>query len=211
MASRGHDRGVVNLRSIGLVFCLSLASCAVGAGASIGLHYTTEHSFRVQLEIPLEADLVGAGATETERGTPYVRAALVPQVSRDMTFDTFDVGVRGALGPVFTSRGRWWAPAFTLGGSGLNRKGALDVGVTMDLETPFSNGAACNDLRFNNLLAPQVSVARRVYDVDHPLSSAGGDWDFGIAAGIRHTRFLSCGGGQPMPSQRQAISRPAAR
>lgn len=202
----------MNPRTLPAVLCLTLANCAVGAGATIGLHYTTEHSLRVQIEVPLEADLVGAGATTAERGTPYLRGAVVPQVSYDTKFERFDAGVRAALGPVFKSRDNWLTPAFTVGigssrdravgiaGSGANRNGVLDVGLTMDLEIPSSNGAGCDDLRFNSLLAPQISVARRVYDVDHPLSSAGGDWDIGIAAGVRHTRFVTCGGGQP-PSQ----------
>jgi len=189
-----------------LFVMLPVASCAVGAGGTIGLHYTTDHSVRVQLEVPLEVDLVGAGTTAAAQGRPYMRAAVVPQLAYDVSSSSFDGGVRIALGPVFGVGGSWLAPAFTIGGSGFSGKGsgfsgkdALDVGFTMDLEIPYSNDASCSDLRFNNLLVPQVSLARRVYDVDHPLSSAGGDWDVGIAVGVRHTRFVTCAGASSAP------------
>lgn len=189
-----------------LLGLLPLASCAVGAGATIGLHYTTNHSLRVQLELPLEADLVGSGTSEARRGSPYMRGAVIPQVFYDTKAGTFDGGVRAAGGPVFHALDRWVAPAFTAGLSTFNiRKLSVDFGVTVDVETPFSNGASCDDLRFNNLLAPQISVTRHTYDDGQPLTFANGDWDFGIAAGIRHTRFLSCGGNSGPPTPRAAL------
>lgn len=179
-------------RRLALLASLALASCAVGTGGTIGLHYTTDHSIRVQLEVPLELALVGAGTSAEEANKPYVRAAVIPALGYDINAGKLDGGVRGALGPVFERGGTWLAPAFTIGASGFGDKASLDVGLTADLEIPFSRGASCDELVFTNLLVPQVSVVRRVYDVDHPLSRAGGDWDIGIAAGVRHTRFLTC-------------------
>ncbi len=178
---------------------LLLPSCAVGAGSTIGLHYTTDHSVRVQLEVSLEVDLVGAGTTAAEQGRPYMRGAVIPALAYDVRAGTFEGGVRSAMGPVFGAGRAWLAPALTIGAAGFG-KGGLDVGVTMDFELPYASDASCSDLRITSLVAPQVSVVRRVYDVDHPLSSAGGDWDLGIAAGVRHTRILTCYVAQSAPT-----------
>jgi len=201
----------VNLRNsiFTLALPLTLASaCSVGAGATVGLHYTTNGSLRVQLEVPLEANLVGSGTTLADRSRPYVRYAVVPHVFYDTKTSKFDGGARLAVGPVFASHGFWLAPAFNIGGTwfnnttGTNGKGTLDVGLTMDLETPFSNNDGCSDTRFLNLLAPQISLTRHVDDTNHPLSGPDGYWDVGIAAGVRHIRVLTCGGGgnQPPPA-----------
>lgn len=175
--------------------CPALASCAVGAGGTIGVHYTSDHSVRVQVEVPLELDLV-------DKRMPYVRAALIPQVFYDTKTSRFDGGVRGAIGPVFEAGGYWLSPAVTVGGTGFRSNGSLDVGLTMDLEKPYGSDGSCEQLRFYNPIVPQLSIARRVYDVDHPLSSTGGAWDVGIAAGVRHTRFVICGSGGAPPAAR---------
>jgi hypothetical protein len=176
---------------------LALASCAVGAGGTIGLHYASDHGVRIQLEVPLELDLV-------DKRKPYVRAALVPQVFYDTKSSQLDGGVRGALGPVFEHRGYWLSPAVTVGGTGFRGRGSLDVGVTVELEKPYASDASCEQLRVTGAIVPQLSVARRVYDVDHPMASAGGDWDIGIAAGVRRTRFVVCGGGGDPAAARPA-------
>ena len=185
----------VKLRSLAPMSAwLALTGCAVAAGGTVGLHYTTDGAVRVQVELPLEVALVGSGTTAAEQSRPYLRAAMVPQLSYDVSDGTFDGGILGVLGPVFAAGGTWLAPALTVGGSGFRDRGSLDVGVTMDLELPRSTGASCDDQVFTNPLMPQVSLGRRVYDVNRPFSTGGGAWDVGIAAGVRRTVVLSCGG-----------------
>lgn len=193
--------GLVKLPTSTRLFALlplvSLASCAFGAGGTVGVHYTTDQSVRLQFELPLEVSLVGSGTTAAERRKPYVREAVIPQIFYDTKTGELDGGARIAAGPVFDSHGVWLAPAFTVGASSV---GTIDIGLTMDLEVPFTNTDSCNDMRYNNLIAPQVSLTRHVYDDSNnhsPLSSSGGTWDVGIAVGYRRIHFMTCGGGSP--------------
>jgi hypothetical protein len=190
------------LRSFAPVLvCLPSASCAIAAGGTLGVHYTTAHSFRLQLELPLEVALINR-RTPADPGRPYMRAGIVPAVSYNTSDRELGVGVRTAFGPVFAAESMWFAPAFTAGMSTHDGTGAADFGLTMDLELVRSREAPCNDLRFTNLLAPQVSATRRVYDKDAPFSADGGDWDFGLAIGLRHTRVVTCGTSSVAPRVR---------
>lgn len=202
--------GLVKLPTSTRLFALlplvSLASCAFGAGGTVGVHYTTDQSVRLQFELPLEVSLVGSGTTAAEQRKPYVREAVIPQIFYDTKTGKVDGGARIAAGPVFDSHGVWLAPAFTIGASGFNSAGTIDIGLTMDLEVPFTNTDSCNDMRYNNLIAPQLSLTRHVYDDSNnhsPLSSSGGTWDVGIAVGYRRIHFMTCGGStyppRPLP------------